>query len=358
MKVQEALRSDWTLTKLSEKLGIEYRISDNLVTLNYSQIDSPKTHPIVMECRGLVLEMDTWEVVGRSFPRFFNYGENREIENKFDWKSIVAETKEDGSLSLLFNYKDNWRFNTRGSFAEGEIAPGCGITWKDAFRNCINSEKINSLPKTHTFVFEYCSIYNKVVRHYSEPALYLLTAFHNKSGTEASEVLCDNWAKSLGVKRPERFVVNTVESLINFIESHPEPTFEGCVIRDKNGTRIKIKNPRYVALHRLKGNGNLFLYKNIIPLVMSGEDSEILLHFPEAAAKVFNVIEVLSGLKARLKSVWQASKGIESQKDFALYVNKYLPKLSSILFTARKTGKDIEELWKESEDKFEKLFVD
>jgi hypothetical protein len=43
--------------------------------LNYDQIESAKAHPVVMECRGLILSYPHGEVVARSFDRFFNYGE-------------------------------------------------------------------------------------------------------------------------------------------------------------------------------------------------------------------------------------------------------------------------------------------
>jgi len=72
--VQEFLLTK-NLEDLKNELGIEYNQSDDLVILNYSQIDSPKRHPIVMECRGLVLEIGTWRIIARSFNRFFNWSE-------------------------------------------------------------------------------------------------------------------------------------------------------------------------------------------------------------------------------------------------------------------------------------------
>lgn len=78
MKVQEWLRNNGgNLELLEEQLGITHNVhEDGRVILNYSQIDSPKQNPIVMECRGLILDKNNnWELVARSFPRFFNRGE-------------------------------------------------------------------------------------------------------------------------------------------------------------------------------------------------------------------------------------------------------------------------------------------
>lgn len=78
MKIQDWLRNNGgNLELLEQQLGIKTTChEDGRVIFNYSQIDSPKQNPIVMECRGLVLDMNNnWELVARSFPRFFNYGE-------------------------------------------------------------------------------------------------------------------------------------------------------------------------------------------------------------------------------------------------------------------------------------------
>ena len=45
------------------------------MSLNYDHEHSPKTAPIPLECRALVLEVGTWNVVAKSLPRFFNLGE-------------------------------------------------------------------------------------------------------------------------------------------------------------------------------------------------------------------------------------------------------------------------------------------
>src|SRR5574344_1742136 len=65
----------------------------NLVLFKYSQIDSDFFNPIVRECRGIILEKDTWRVVAYPFKKFFNFGEA--YADKIDWESAVVETKED-----------------------------------------------------------------------------------------------------------------------------------------------------------------------------------------------------------------------------------------------------------------------
>ena len=84
------------LDELKSELGISYSITDNLVIFSYSQIDSPKTDPIVRMSRGIVLEKDTWNIVSMPFYRFYNFEEVPEEREKFNWNKSVATTKIDG----------------------------------------------------------------------------------------------------------------------------------------------------------------------------------------------------------------------------------------------------------------------
>lgn len=75
MQVIEFIKQNG-LEALTEQFAISVKKIDDLLVLNYNQIDSPKTHPIVIECRSLILEAKTLKVVSRSFDRFFNIYEN------------------------------------------------------------------------------------------------------------------------------------------------------------------------------------------------------------------------------------------------------------------------------------------
>jgi hypothetical protein len=57
-----------------------------------------------------------------------------------------------------------------------------------------------------------------------------------------------------------------------------------------------------------------------------------------------------------MNAVWECAKKFPSQKDFALFVNKHTP-LSGVLFSARKTGRDPNDIFLESADMLvKKLF--
>lgn len=352
LETQRLLRGGTPLEQLVKDFALRAAHSPDgrRVILNYDQISSPKHHRVSRECRGLTLEVGTWNVCARSFARFFNAGECPEEEKKFDWQNFVAEEKCDGSLMVLYHWDGCWRVNTRGSFGLGEIQPGLGKNWEEAFYEALGDEKgLDRLHSEYTYVFEFCSRYNKVVRDYPEPTLFLLTAFHKTTGSEVQEDLCDRIASWLGVKRPARYELPSLAQVAAFVNDQ-EATFEGCVLRDRNGLRIKVKNKSYVALHHLKDNGNVFATKNLVPLILKGEHHEVLAAFPEAADRLVEVASRMGADLARAQMAWDAAKGAKTQKEFALLVTRLGGPLKGILFEARKRGVEPATVWRDSED--------
>jgi len=115
LRTQEYLRSGKTLEDLKSELAIRYRVDEklNVVCLNYSMIESPMSNEIVQECRSLILDMGSWDVLGWSFKKFFNYGEGH-IPSDFDWNQFETFEKLDGSLITVWHHsKYGWQIATR-----------------------------------------------------------------------------------------------------------------------------------------------------------------------------------------------------------------------------------------------------
>lgn len=352
--MQEFIRNGGDLANLgitaTEHESLPLRI------LNYSQINSPKTNPIVRECRGLVLRTDTHELVARSFSRFFNWGEVQDEMKVFDFSDCVVQTKEDGSLVLLYHFDGKWMANTRGSFGQFAME-GQSFTWQQGICAAMQIAEIRELTAwldpSLCYVCEFCSPWNKVVRQYAEPSLFLLTAFHGETELHWNDLGCP------GVfKRTARHQFGSITDIQEFLtaQSAADPTFEGVVIRDKNGRRFKIKSPSYLGLHRLKGDaGNLFLPKNLLPFVLSGEESELMCYFPEAKDKFQEVKEKTNAAFGNLQRLWAETWQIPNQKDFALAIVGRTP-FTGTLFSLRKTHGQHQSLellkktWRDSAD--------
>lgn len=374
LQVQEYLKTQ-SHDALTEELGIKVTRHDTLplVILNYNQIESPKTHPVVRECRGLVLHAETHEIVARSFPRFFNWGEVAEEMPDFDFSDFIIQSKEDGSLILIYHFDDEWRVNTRGSFAADNMQFQ-DFTWTHGILKALHCEKMSDLDDVLdpalTYVGEFCSSWNKIVRTYSEPVIYLLTAFEGErelpwDELEKRELASDRMCAGGFMSTPTRIEFSNIDEIQDFIkqEEGDDPTFEGVVIRDRAGRRWKIKSATYLGLHRLRGEGdNIWNPKHLIPFILAGEEDELMTYFPEVRGTFYEYKCRVLEAYTDLVELWGDHWSIEDQKEFAIAIKDESP-FVGILFNLRKKhgehqqAKHLKSAWREQADSiFKNLF--
>ena len=315
--------------------------------LNYSQIESPKTHPVVMECRSLVLDVEG-NLVSRPMGRFFNVGEALEITEKFDWSNHRLFKKEDGSLTHLFWYHNHWVMTTRSTFGE-YLMDEQKFTWADLFWSLLDRERVKHLNKRHTYVFELCSLYNQVVTIHEKPKLVLLdivprdTVFIRRTQNEHIEA-CNYLADFLGVQRPEIYSnKSNPAELKAFVDSMTNQD-EGCVAQDHTGLRVKAKNLNWLALAALKNNNN-FYYKDLYDVVLAGNDDDVCANYPQAREKCEKLKALILETKRHLRFVYNELKDISVQKDFALALLKEKCPMSWVLFDCRRKKLTVDEVF-------------
>jgi len=348
LEVQKFFRNGGTVESLGEELGIRAHEKGDLVLLTYHQIDSPKSHPIVMECRGIVLEKGTWDVVSLPFRRFFNYGEMSEITGSVDFSKVFLTEKLDGSIISLFNYKGRWVVCTRGRIdADGEVLLA-GITFEEMFKSTADNYPNfwGELREELAYYFELIGPENRVVTRYVERELYLLTVRSRCSWAEVGRVSLESVGASLGVKVPKLISIFDRENVQRWVSNASETLDEGFVAVDYSSRevdgiswpRVKIKNPSYVAIAHMKDSAGSSL-RSIVQLVMKGEEEEFLSYFPEYEKYVRPVVEAYAKFLEEVNASWEENKedfvgrdhrdrGVK--KEFALRVGKQ--KGSSILF--------------------------
>lgn len=349
LEVQNYLKSGKTLVDLKNEYDINanWHPSLPIFKLNYG-LESPKLDPLVHECRSLVLDKD-FNLVARAFPRFFNLHEVSQINDNFNWGDFDTSEKLDGWLCVVFYYNNQWIISSRSAFGDNPI-DGLDITFKEVVLKAIDPSRLDLLDKTVSYVFEVCGKYTKIVREYEGVQCYLLSAFRGE--TELGDVTCDNFARILECPRPEKLVFHSAQEVYAFIkeQEHNDKTYEGVVLRDSNNLRIKVKSSTYVALHRLRGEGNNIVSpKYIIPLILSGEDEEVLSYWIEFKDHFDKVRDRLELHEQRICDLWELTHHIEDQKEFALRIVNETP-FCGILFTARKAGRHPREIFRESPD--------
>lgn len=334
MKTIEYIRQHG-LDALERDFAIKPKVyAEGLIVLNYDQINSPKAHPVVMECRGLILDSE-YNVVCRSFDRFFNLGEAPETQAHIDMTKAVCFDKVDGSLIRIYYWGGKWNIATRGTaFAESEVN-GFGITFRELVERAIG-DKIENIEagfdKDVTYTFEFTSMENRVVTRYTGYTLHFLAARHNKTG---EFVHGRDQAASIGAMFPNEYRFDTTAACAETASKLPNLQ-EGYVLYQDGIPVCKIKSPAYCAVHLLRGEG--LNPKRISELVLTGEQDEYIAYFPEDAEYIRPYVKALELTLNAICSVWYKNRNIESQKDFALAVKDY--PFSAVLFYLRKNMHD------------------
>lgn len=201
--------------------------------LNYTprtQYKSRWCHELI-HARGLVVAKDG-EILARPLPKFFNHYEIKgELEEDFE-----LYDKMDGSLVIMFYYKNNRIFCTRGSFTSVQAARAHKI-----FEQKYNHVIVN---KECTYCFEVIYPENKIVVDYGNiEELFLISITHTQTGKEVN-IDASEFKTVSKIKMTE----NSIQDLLN----NNIPNKEGYVIKYKNGFRMKLKFHNYISKHKSK----------------------------------------------------------------------------------------------------------
>jgi hypothetical protein len=349
MKVIEYLNK-YGLEKLQEELAIKVREYPDRIVLNYNQIDSPKFHPIVRECRGLILGLPNFNILSRTFDRFFNMGEVDPSNNDqlhIDITEYIGYEKIDGSLIPFYWDGIDWQCATRGTaYAEGPTNMGDGKTFRDIIEFTIKHKTgydsiedfCEGFSKDNVYIFELVSPDTRVVKPYGGYDLYILAIRDKFDGSYLDPEGLRFFSDHFGVNMCKTYTFNSVDNCIKASQEMESAFDEGFVLYNPiTEHRIKVKNPAYVAIAHMRQDGVLS-EKRIIKLVFMNEYPEYLGLFPEDKRFFEPYIEAYGKMITEVNKTWETSKDIEDQRDFAMQVKD--TKVKTFMFLMRK-GKSV-----------------
>lgn len=307
LKIQKFIKENG-FEKAVKAFQLKTREYEHKVLLKYDQLVSPTimSNIEVQECRGLILEKGTWDVMSLAFTKFFNAEEGNAA--KIDWNTAHVLEKLDGTLIQVYWdwVNEEWYAGTTGTAeGEGEVNNKMGTTFNSLFWDTVTKQyALNPcmFDKDHVYVFELTTPYNIVVKPHGESSATLLTVRNRVTLQEVSWKDLTMIAESLRVPLVKRFDLNAkdVGTLLRTFEGMPWSE-EGYVVVDANFNRIKIKNPAYVAVHHLKGKT---AEHNIITIVKSNEIEEFGSTFPERKDELLRLKDNYDKLTDKLNDVW------------------------------------------------------
>ena len=329
LAVQEYLLNN-SLEKLTEELAIKVRRHSkypNLVGLCYSQLDSPKLHPVVKQCRGIILDAsNNWKIVAYGLNRFFNYKE--EGADEIDWSTALTMTKLDGSLIQMYYYDNQWLVATKGSPDASGTVHDYGFTFSELAWKVFKEQSYSTsdLFKRYTYCFELCTPYNKEVVSHINNSLTLLGVRDNETLKEKSyqEIRSYYRFNFCVVKSHNLNSWSQVKDSLEKLNGHEN---EGYVVVDANFNRVKLKHADYVAHSKIKHS---LTKRRLLEIIRQNEGEEFLQYFPEYTPLYYDIKSSYDNLVESIEQVWKHYNYITDQKEFALAVKKY--KFSDILF--------------------------
>jgi hypothetical protein len=313
--------SDW-LQHLEDHYKIKVVRDEGLVSLKYNQIESPMHEPIVQECRGMVIQEATGRILAHSYNKFWNHGES--LADEIDWHTARVLEKLDGSLMQLWWDSDAemWRVSSSGhptaggSF--GSDARTFAVAFWDNFKALDMRLPYRLVDQACTFMFELCDTPNRIVVRHDKPRIVLHGARDVQTGSELNHEQLRGVATSLNWELVKSYPIGSIADCLTAAEALDPVQTEGFVVVDANFHRVKIKSPRYVALHHLKGE---FSPRRAVELWQTGEASELLTHFPEMEPQIVPVHEKLNSFAAKaLAAAENASSRSTDRKSYAVLV--------------------------------------
>ncbi len=237
------------LDELLDRHGLESALADGFVSrrdheglsiLNYTarcQYERGAWNDVTRQCRGLIYDTLTLEIVARPFPKFFNYGETS--APTVDMAEPVTVTdKMDGSLGVLYRWGGEWRLSTRGAFMSDQAIHATQL-WGERYSEY-------PVPKGITLLFEIVYPDNRIVVDYAAfDDLILLGGVEIDTGESIGPKGFPLWPGPTA----ETFWYGT---LADAIAASPRTNAEGLVVHvHRTNDRVKIKQADYVRLHRI-----------------------------------------------------------------------------------------------------------
>ena len=317
-----------------------------LTIWNYSQTTQyeGKWDEVTLQCRGLVTDTDG-NVVARPFKKFFNMEEGKHTPtSEFD----VYE-KMDGSLGILFMYRGEWIFASRGSFTSDQAIKG---------KELLDKYDLDLLSPGYTYLFEIIYPENRIVCEYNYEDVVMLGCIEVTDGGEV-DIHDEYYTNNFNVvKRYDG--IKDYSTLKGIIKDNQE----GFVICFSNGERMKIKGEEYLRLHKIMTEIST---KSVWEVLSNGDNMEDLLkdvpdefytkikEYENTLKNEFNTLKKeYEWIFNKVRNTYSEVYGKEfTRAEFASLAKRY--KYPSILFSML-DGKDVSPIiWKAIQPEFRKL---
>lgn len=352
----------------SDTYSVDVKKKGNLYLFKYD-IGCSFQHPVTMECRGSIMRffpsLKMWRTVSRPFAKFFNlsqpgcpYREDH-VYTEAVKAGMKAIQKADGSAIQLYCVDEQWKVSTLGAIDTTNIGD-FPITFENKFLEVTGfvPSKMHFLDKDWTYLFELCSVENRVVTEYQTDRVYYLTRRNNKTGEYATDdqlnadylEFCSKKVRNIfmpiAVNLAEKNLYS-LSQLTEWVEKQAQDeaqygeTSEGFVLYLNNAPVAKVKNARYCIMHSFGCNDIAASRNNVIQAYFENTLDDVYGKLPLVLKEFAKSLEVkVQNIIASCSEVANKASSMEfpTQKDYALFVQQNADKRFWAFFFSEKTA--------------------
>ena len=293
------------------------------------------TAAIRRECRGIIFDSETGDIIRRPFHKFFNANENPETQANnidFDAEHEILD-KLDGSMIAPFKVNGRTIWGTK--MGDTDVAQPVHEFVRRNGNYELLAKAAFSLGMTP--IFEWCSRQQRIVLDYAEDQLILVALRDMKTGVYEDYGIMAEMGELYDIP-----VVSTnpkfddMNKLIEFVRGIIDG--EGFVVRFADGHMVKVKSDWYVAIHKAKEK--ILWDRNIVKMIIDNDLDDVRAHLPKEDQIRIDQFEVDFWKRVRaieldllVQYVDMVTKSRGDRKTFATqYADKLDPFFKQIMF--------------------------
>lgn len=352
MQISDLLDTNVLSRHLSEKtVGTQVHPEESLLIYNYTPRCqfSGEWDAVSEQCRGLIVDQSTGEVVSRPFRKFFNYETITRPETHTGNLPVnppVVTRKYDGSLGVGYRINGAMKVATRGSFTSDQAL------WATKW---IASVEHQNWPIGWTPLWEIVFDSNRIVVKYPFEGLVLLAMIDIDTGAEMSPKELQKWAK-LNSMRCVEFFDKPLEECVSENTENEEGYVLSWPVNGGPNLKIKVKFKDYCTLHKLITQTNAVtvweMLRDGLEIAKLTKDvpDEFKQWIKELEARFITEFHAIETEAWRLYNAYMEEKNAEDpakKKAFALYATAQESNITPILFSMLSGKQYAPIIWKQ-----------
>lgn len=225
------------------------------------------------ECRGIIFDTATGDLIRRPFHKFFNVNEREETQDhRVDLSlSHVILEKLDGSMIAPFIVNGQMIWGTK--MGATTVAEPVEFFVKNNPHYVDFTEEL--IDSGYTPIFEWCSRKQRIVLDYHEDQLVLTAIRSMTTGEYASREHMELVAGVFEIPVVRSFAPQSdMREFIKYVSTLED--LEGFVVRFDDGHMVKLKCDWYVAIHKAKEK--ILHDRNIVEIILEEKLDDIKAH--------------------------------------------------------------------------------